>query len=127
MKKEGLELILKVKNKIRALMQTKNITETELADRMEMSQQNLNRIMNKSNDIKLSTIEKAAESIGVDISELIPFNIVQNNNDSVTATQENNVTVHDKKSVEEMFKHQNELNLEMMKLLKIVSEKLDKI
>jgi DNA-binding Xre family transcriptional regulator len=126
MKRKGLEIISRVKHKIRTLMGAKNLTETELAERMDMSQQNLNRIMNKSNDIKLSTVGRAADAIGVDISEIL--SIVQNNNDNTTAnTQENNVTVNDKKSLDDMLKYQNEINLEMIKLLKSISDKLDKI
>lgn len=123
MKKQSRSLATFVKAKIKELIGTKNITQAKLAERMNTSQQALNKKMNKSKDIYLGDMEKVADSLGVQFTDLLPFNLVQNNaEESKEIKQVENLTINETSIIEKLLENQ----AQMMAVLREIADKIDK-
>ncbi|MBL7789906.1 MAG: helix-turn-helix transcriptional regulator [Chitinophagales bacterium] len=84
-------LVSRIKSKIIEKMSQRGLTQTTLAQKIDTSQQALNKLLNQSDDISISKMEKIAEALDIKFNELLPLNINQNNNDG---SKENYQTIN---------------------------------
>jgi transcriptional regulator with XRE-family HTH domain len=65
---------MSVHEKIRLIRETKGLTQEQLAEKLKMSPSAYGDIERGSSDIKLSRLEKIAESLDVKLSEIFELN-----------------------------------------------------
>jgi transcriptional regulator with XRE-family HTH domain len=80
MKKYTSRIVKEVKRKIMELKTHKNLTEKELAEKIGTSQQHINKILNHNKDITLNQMEKFANAYDINVKDLLPVSLIQNNN-----------------------------------------------
>lgn len=94
MKKYTSRLVKEVKEKIMEFKTHKNLTEKELAEKIGTSQQHVNKILNHNKDITLNQMEKFANAYDINVKDLLPVSLIQNNNE--------NKTINDIKTIEKV-------------------------
>ena len=94
MKKYTSRLVKEVKRKIMELKTHKNLTEKELAEKIGTSQQHINKILNHNKDITLNQMEKFANAYDINVKDLLPVSLIQNNNE--------NQNINDIKTIEKV-------------------------
>jgi transcriptional regulator with XRE-family HTH domain len=110
-------LVSKIKTKIIEKMSQRGLTQTILAQKLDTSQQAVNKLLNQSDDISITKMEKIAEALDIKFNELLPLNINQNNNDS---SKENvqTININEKEVLNQILESQKQL----MELIKQVIE-----
>lgn len=94
MKKYTSRIVKEVKRKIMELKTHKNLTEKELAEKIGTSQQHINKILNHNKDITLNQMEKFANAYDINVKDLLPVSLIQNNNQ--------NQNINDIKTIEKV-------------------------
>jgi transcriptional regulator with XRE-family HTH domain len=94
MKKYTSRIVKEVKRKIMELKTHKNLTEKELAEKIGTSQQHINKILNHNKDITLNQMEKFANAYDINVKDLLPVSLIQNNNE--------NQNINDIKTIEKV-------------------------
>jgi transcriptional regulator with XRE-family HTH domain len=104
-----------IKTRIINAMNQKGLNQSLLASRIDTSQQAVNKLLNHSQDISISKMEKIAEALDIKFNELLPLNIIQNNNESSKENiQIQSLTINEKEVLNQLLENQK-LLLEMIK------------
>jgi transcriptional regulator with XRE-family HTH domain len=113
-------LVSKIKTKIIEKMNQRGLTQTILAQKIDTSQQVFNKLLNQSDDISITKMEKIAEALDIKFNELLPLNIIQNNNEnSKENIQIQSLTINEKEILNQILESQKQL----MELIKQVIER----
>lgn len=110
-RKKGI--VSEIKTRIVNAMNIKGLNQTLLASRLDTSQQAVNKLLNKSNDISISKMEKIAEALNIKFNELLPLTINQNNNDGASEIVQN-ISINEKEVLNQILDNQK-LLLELTK------------
>lgn len=111
MKGKTSHLVQIIKGKIREIMDSKNLTQQMLANKMDTSQQSINDLLNNNKDLTITKMEKAAKALEKDITDLLPCSFTQNNAEGakdIVQVQINDVEVIMDKM---MYNHQQQMEL----------------
>ena len=102
-----------IKTRIINAMNQKGLNQSLLASRIDTSQQAVNKLLNHSQDISISKMEKIAEALDVNFNELLPLTINQNNSDGANDAVQN-ININEKEVLNQLLENQK-LLLEMIK------------
>jgi len=120
MRRKGL--VSRIKGRILETMSQKGLNQTLLAKRLDTTQQAVNKLLNKSDDISINKMEKIAEALDIKFNELLPLNIIQNNTEnSKENIQIQSLTLNDKDLLNQILENQKML----IDLTKLVMERYD--
>jgi transcriptional regulator with XRE-family HTH domain len=107
---------MSVHEKIRLIRETKGLSQEKLAEKLDMSPSAYGDIERGSSDIKLSRLEKIAESLEIKLSELFEFNEKGSLNIINSMHSNNETKIHISSSASELEKQLaiNELQTEKL-------------
>lgn len=115
-----------IKTRIINAMKQKGLNQSLLASRIDTSQQAMNKLLNHSQDISISKMEKIAEALDIKFNELLPMSIIQNNNESSSENvQIQTLNMNDYNALGQILENQKQLTDVTKQMLELTKQLIE--